>query len=158
MADAKRKTWMSKGRAAGQAFCLLLPVAGQQQMGQQPSYRPLEPSTFFPDDRSARPLLPGTVAQGQFQDDQTLFKGKDGNGRGASLAVSLIGFGAHGPLIGATVVPPLSEKMAVADYTDTFPFPVTEEVMARGQQRFTIFCAVCHDPTGTGHRTIVPPG
>ena len=27
---------------------------------------------------------------------------------------------------------------------DTFPMPVTAEVMARGQERFNVFCSPCH--------------
>jgi mono/diheme cytochrome c family protein len=158
MMDAKRRIWMGRARAVGLALFLLLPLACQQQMGQQPYYRPLEPSAFFPDGRSARSPLSGTVARGQLRDDRTLFEGKDGNGRGASLAVSLLGFGADGPLTAVTVSPPLFEKMAVADYAAAFPFPVTAEVLERGQQRFMIFCAVCHDPTGNGDGKIVQRG
>jgi mono/diheme cytochrome c family protein len=46
----------------------------------------------------------------------------------------------------------------VADYYDTFPEPVTRTVLERGQQRYTIFCAVCHDPLGTGNGKIVERG
>lgn len=31
-----------------------------------------------------------------------------------------------------------------------FPFPITMEVLQRGQQRFDIFCTPCHDHVGTG--------
>jgi mono/diheme cytochrome c family protein len=41
---------------------------------------------------------------------------------------------------------------------DTFPFPVTKEIMARGQQRFDIYCAPCHDRAGTGNGMIVRRG
>jgi hypothetical protein len=33
---------------------------------------------------------------------------------------------------------------------ETLPFPVTLEVLRRGQQRFDIFCTPCHDHLGTG--------
>lgn len=36
-------------------------AACAQQMANQPRYEPLEPSTVFADQRSARPLVPGTV-------------------------------------------------------------------------------------------------
>lgn len=39
-----------------------------------------------------------------------------------------------------------------------FPFPVTAEVMARGQERYNIFCAPCHDRTGRGNGMIVKRG
>ena len=41
---------------------------------------------------------------------------------------------------------------------DTFPFPVTKEVIARGQQRFNIYCTPCHDRLGTGDGMIVRRG
>lgn len=33
---------------------------------------------------------------------------------------------------------------------DYMPFPVTEEVLARGQERFNIYCAPCHSRLGDG--------
>jgi len=34
---------------------------------------------------------------------------------------------------------------------DVMPFPVTEEVLARGRERFNIFCAPCHSRLGDGN-------
>jgi Cytochrome C oxidase, cbb3-type, subunit III len=39
-----------------------------------------------------------------------------------------------------------------------FPFPITREVLERGQQRFNIYCAPCHDRLGTGNGMIVRRG
>jgi mono/diheme cytochrome c family protein len=39
-----------------------------------------------------------------------------------------------------------------------FPFPVDEQVMERGQERFNIYCAPCHGRTGTGEGMIVQRG
>lgn len=41
---------------------------------------------------------------------------------------------------------------------DTFPFPVTREVLDRGQERFAIFCAPCHGATGDGDGMVVRRG
>jgi mono/diheme cytochrome c family protein len=38
------------------------------------------------------------------------------------------------------------------------PFPVTAEVMARGQQRFNIYCSPCHGEAGDGNGMIVQRG
>ena len=38
------------------------------------------------------------------------------------------------------------------------PFPVTAEVMKRGQQRFNIYCSPCHGETGDGQGMIVQRG
>jgi hypothetical protein len=50
---------------------VLCVVAGcQQQMAVQPSYKPLDPDSFFADGRSARPLVEGTVARGHLRTDR----------------------------------------------------------------------------------------
>jgi mono/diheme cytochrome c family protein len=98
-------------------------VGCRQQMADQPRYEPLSRSTFFGDERSARPLVEGTVAREQLRIDEHLYQGKQ-----------------QGKLI------------------DRFPFPVTLAVLSRGQQRFDIFCAPCHDRVGTGQGMIVRRG
>jgi len=40
----------------------------------------------------------------------------------------------------------------------TFPMPVTHQLLSRGQQRFDIYCAVCHGATGAGNGMIVQRG
>jgi hypothetical protein len=42
--------------------------------------------------------------------------------------------------------------------TATFPFPVTDQVMARGQERFNIYCSPCHGRTGDGDGMVVRRG
>ena len=41
---------------------------------------------------------------------------------------------------------------------EVFPFPVTAEVLARGRDRFDIFCAPCHGRLGDGDGAIVERG
>ncbi len=41
---------------------------------------------------------------------------------------------------------------------DYMPFPVTDEVLARGRERFNIYCAPCHSRTGDGNGMIVQRG
>jgi mono/diheme cytochrome c family protein len=89
-------------------------------MHDQPKYQPLERSAFFEDGRASRPLLAGTIAQGQLREDQHLYTGKMG------------------------------DKPA-----PTFPFPITKAILERGQQRFNIYCAPCHDRMGTGLGMVV---
>ncbi|MBI3492581.1 MAG: cytochrome c [Acidobacteria bacterium] len=92
-------------------------------MHDQPKYIPLRESAFFGDARSARPLVPGTVARGQLHDDGLLYTG----------------------------------KMNGADAT-VFPFRVDAVVLARGRERFDIYCAPCHGRTGQGDGMIVRRG
>jgi mono/diheme cytochrome c family protein len=119
LARLRRSAWRL---LAGLA--LLTASACQQQMGSQPSYRPLQPSDFFDYGRSSRPVLPGTVARGQLRTDTALFAGKDSQG----------------------------------EFVQEIPFELSEYVLKRGEQRFNIFCSVCHGLTGEGDGRIVQRG
>jgi len=104
------------------AICFGL-VACQQKMADQPRYKPLQRSDFFADQRSARPLVEGTVARSDLQADEYFYVGK-----------------INGSLV------------------DRFPFPITEQTLRRGQERYDIFCSPCHDRVGTGLGMIVRRG
>jgi mono/diheme cytochrome c family protein len=41
---------------------------------------------------------------------------------------------------------------------DQFPFPITEKDLARGRERFNIFCSPCHSQLGDGNGMIVQRG
>ena len=114
---------LNRGLRVLLAFGFVVAAGCRQKMADQPRYEPLVGSTFFSDDRAARPLVEGTVARGQLRSDEHLYTGKE------------------------------REKLV-----DTFPFPVTRAMMARGQQRFNIFCSPCHDRVGTGEGMIVRRG
>jgi mono/diheme cytochrome c family protein len=136
---------------------LFLLSACQQEMASQPYYRPYEPSAFYPDGLSARPLVPGTVARGHLRTDRHLFAGKrrltppEARAQAAKAAAALAAGKAN--VLTALGILALEETDA-----DTFPFPVTAEVVERGQRRYLIYCSVCHDPAGTGHGKIVERG
>jgi mono/diheme cytochrome c family protein len=51
-----------------------------------------------------------------------------------------------------------SGKGADGKPLDAYPFPVTEQVLRRGQERFNIYCTPCHDRAGTGNGMIVQRG
>jgi hypothetical protein len=62
---------------------LLVVLAGcRLDMHVQPRYNPLAKSDFFPDQRSARPLVEGTVARGDLREDTYFYTGKLGNNPG----------------------------------------------------------------------------
>jgi mono/diheme cytochrome c family protein len=98
-------------------------VGCRQDMHDQPRFKPLAKNDFFPDLRSARPPVEGTVARGQLHEDTYFYSGKVGN------------------LFG-----------------DYLPFPVNQAVLARGQQRFNIYCAPCHSRVGDGNGMVVQRG
>ena len=60
------------------ALCALAVMGCRQDMHDQPKYKPLERSTFFGDERSARPIVEGTVARGHLRDNPEYFTGKTG--------------------------------------------------------------------------------
>jgi hypothetical protein len=106
------------------AVSAMLVLSGcRQDMHDQPKYRPLSMTTFWRDNRSERPLLPGTVARGFLRANTAMYTGKV-NGQ---------------------------------DVT-TFPFPITRDVLLRGQDRFNIYCTPCHGRTGDGYGMIVQRG
>jgi mono/diheme cytochrome c family protein len=109
--------------ALGFVLLVALGAACRQDMHDQPRFKPLARSDFYPDHRSARPLVAGTVARGQLKDDAALYTGKNGK-----------------------------------DLAPAFPFPVTAAVLARGQQRFQIYCTPCHGRLGNGEGMVVQRG
>jgi mono/diheme cytochrome c family protein len=45
-----------------------------------------------------------------------------------------------------------------ADFVTALPMPLTRELLARGKQRYEIFCTPCHDRTGGGQGMVVRRG
>jgi mono/diheme cytochrome c family protein len=147
--------------SARRLACWLLPLACwllsacQQQMALQPSYRPGRESSFFPDGRTDRPLVPGTVARGHLRTDLAMFAGTTRRrGEEWAFPTRVVGAAAGGnPLVVAAAAGSQEN-----DEVDTFPFPVTREVIEHGQDRYMIYCIVCHDAEGTGRGKIVERG
>jgi mono/diheme cytochrome c family protein len=126
----------------------------QQKMAKQPSYKPLEASSFFADGRSARPAIHGTVARGHLRTNAALFTGRHGPVDDAlAHAAVIIGASTGGPLGGL-----IAAISGTGDFVTEFPIPVSEAVVQHGQNRYMIYCVVCHDPLGTGHGKIVERG
>jgi mono/diheme cytochrome c family protein len=101
-------------------------------MARQPSYHwPDQPSDFFPDGHTNRPLEPGSVARGQLRDNTALFTGQTGDE---------------------------SDPTKEPNYVTEFPFPVDKPMLRRGRERFNIYCAVCHGRAGYGDGKVVQRG
>lgn len=114
------------------ALAALFLVAGcRQDMQNQPKFIPLRSNTFYPDQRSARYPVAGTVPrlENAMLDLEQLDPG------------SYYLTGKHGAAFG-----------------NELPFDLTGQVMARGQQRFNIYCAPCHGRVGDGNGMIVQRG
>jgi mono/diheme cytochrome c family protein len=66
-----------RGSVGVAALALLsLLTACRRDMQDQPRYKPLAASQFFSDDRSARPMVEGTVARGHLRIDEARYTGK----------------------------------------------------------------------------------
>ena len=89
-------------------------AACRSDMQDQPKYKPLRPSAFFPDGRSSRPVVPGTIARGMPPAESPKVTGKSGTTYVAN------------------------------------PLPRTTAVLARGRQRYDIYCSPCHGRLGDG--------
>jgi len=63
-------------KALALSFLVLISAGCRQDMHDQPKYTAYKASDFFADHRSARPLLEGTIAQGQLNDDELLYAGR----------------------------------------------------------------------------------
>lgn len=138
------------------ALCLVVPIACQQKMAKQPSYRPLGSSVFFPNGRSSRPLVPHTVPRGPDLRESRLLSGKVQSQDEATRLIPLVGWGAAGALgvLGAY----MAVSQPDAEYVTLFPFPITHQVLERGRERFLIYCSVCHGPQGEANGKIVERG
>jgi mono/diheme cytochrome c family protein len=147
------------------ANCLLL-LGCRQDMQDQPRYEVYESSGFFKDGLSSRSLVPGTVPRGYLRADRQLFTGQKDKTTGSvnSGSVGQPGTLPFIPRSGnaeqATNSTGEMQQQPAGDPNDVeeFPFPVTAEVLNRGQERYQIFCSMCHGYTGEGDGMIVRRG
>ena len=102
-----------------------------QDMGIQPKFREQQTNDLFADGRADRPVIEGTVARGQLHDDDAYYLGY---------------------VMGTD---PKTHQPA-AQFLDSFPKQVDVDaaLLKRGQERFTIYCSVCHGLDGHGHGQI----
>ncbi|MFL6209274.1 MAG: c-type cytochrome [Pyrinomonadaceae bacterium] len=166
---------------------LLFGAACRMDMQDQPRYEVYEASKSFDDGLSSRPLVAGTVPRGYLREDKLLYTGKGNGGAqsgqlnaqtGGTTQVVMqtstpnLQGGTNGQLpgggdtnvrgnAGGNVGQRQGETGGAAggDQDATmFPFPITQPVLARGQERFQIYCAMCHGATGYGDGMIVRRG
>jgi hypothetical protein len=107
---------------------MLLAAGCRRDMQQQPKMRSQRGSEQFADHRGARPQAASTVARGQLREDSYFYTG---------------------------VVPGAD---GYREEKNEMPFPVTLDVLKRGQERFNIYCAPCHSRVGNGLGEIVERG
>lgn len=123
---------------------LLLTVIGlsaagcRYDMQDQPRYKSYKKSDFFKDGRASRDLPEGTVPRGQLKADKAFYTGKIANPDPNVVVTTTT------DALGNTLVSSFPNDI------DEFPVPVTKELVDRGQERYNIYCIVCHGPVGKG--------
>jgi len=135
------------------AVLCLVASSCRRDMQDQPKMKPFRSSTFFSDGLSARQPVEGTVPRGYLRTDTALFTGKK-NKNLSNISASASATPA-GPQPSANAP---GGQNPYPDDVETFPFPITEETIRRGQERFNIFCSVCHGKTGFGDGMVVRRG
>lgn len=107
------------------------PVHLNPNMDTQDKYKAYGHSEFFEDGRTMRTPPAGTVARGLLKDSDAYWRGQ--NADGTALA-----------------------RMPVCTGEDSVDcVTVDQAFVRRGQERYDIFCAPCHDPAGYGKGTVV---
>ena len=131
-------------------FLLLVTIAistaCRYDMQDQPRYKPYKQSDFFADGKAMRDLPEGTVARGQLREDKAFYTGKKEN------ADSNIQVETTTDASGNTLVSSFPNDIEV------LPVPLTKELLDRGEERYKIFCIVCHGPVGSGDGMVVRRG
>ncbi len=160
-----RKTVPRKLQILVVVLIMLLPAC-RQRIAEQPYYRGFEPSEIFPDNRSARPLVKGTVARGQLQIGSVFFKGRKEGTNQWGYAAGIVG-GASGNSLTVLMLAkgsdPLVESFPLKEVIDKLKLKeqgrqAWEAILIRGRERYGIFCSMCHDYVGTGEGMIVQRG
>lgn len=152
-AEVKRKKEKGKSMSRGTrfAFCLLTFAfaAGcgvRFDMQDQPRYKVYKKSDFFADGMSSRPPVEGTVARGQLKGNKAFYTGKIDN---------------PNPNVQVQTTTDASGNTLVSSFPndiDEFPMPITKELIDRGQDRYNIYCIVCHGANGMGDGMVVRRG
>ena len=128
------------------AYCFLTACGVRFDMQDQPRYKVYKKSDFFADKLASRPPVEGTVARGQLHENKAFYTGKiDNPNLNAPVATTT-------DATGNTLVSSFPNDIS------EFPVSVTKELIDRGQDRYNIYCIVCHGPVGNGDGMIVRRG
>lgn len=127
-------------------FALLSGCGVRFDMQDQPRYKAYKYSDFYSDHRASRDMPEGTVARGQLHENKAFYTGKIDNPN------------LNAPVTTATNATGNTIVTSFPNDVDEFPIPVTKALVDRGQDRYNIYCIVCHGPVGKGDGMIVRRG
>lgn len=111
-----------------------------QDMSDQPKYKAQGRSAFFPDSRSMRPVVAGTIP----------FGGANYSADAGALAPDPSFLREDAAYYRGVIVKPAGADPPT-EFLRTIPVPLTRELLQRGKERYGIFCAVCHGDAGYGN-------
>ena len=160
MLKINQKTKRRTAVAVLMATACLFAAGCRYDMQDQPKLKYYKKSEFFSNEMGSRPLVEGTVARGYLREDKALYTGKKAGAQLSPNTLSSDGGknqtadGTNGARTAATT--PIN-----ATYPDAiteFPLPVSEALINRGEERYRVFCIVCHGPEGNGDGMIVRRG
>jgi mono/diheme cytochrome c family protein len=117
-------------------------TACRYDMQDQPKYKAYKE---MKDGIGSREPVDGTIARGYLREDKGLYTGKKDV---VSTVAPQSGVDSNGNTV-VTTFP---------DAIEEFPIAITKEVVDRGEQRFKIFCGVCHGALGNGDGMLVRRG
>jgi len=158
------------------AVCSLLAMGCRYDMQDQPRYEYYERSPFFANELASRPIIEGTVPRGYLREDKALFTGKKDTATISQKTLSSEGGKIETPGQNGSANQNTANQMTGAagnrttgaaggnamatypDAVDEFPLPVTKELIDRGEERYKVFCIVCHGPNGEGNGMVVRRG
>lgn len=116
------------------------PIEIFPDMDHQPKVKAQVPSAFFADGRGNRQPVAGTVPLGYAMPQHKPVDGSVGEASGPYKQIYF------------SSAPVYFDTGKMGDQWGTgMPFEVTPELMARGKERYSISCAVCHGATGAGN-------
>jgi mono/diheme cytochrome c family protein len=108
-------------------------------MDRQARYKPQAENEFFDDGRNNRPVPADTVARGNYFNQKQVFSADFDD---VTLGDSVFNQG----------------KNADGSFVKKLPIEVSYELMSQGQEKYSIFCAVCHGAAGDGNGVTKPYG
>ncbi|HSQ23979.1 MAG TPA: cytochrome c [Pyrinomonadaceae bacterium] len=130
-------------------------------MQNQPKSIAYRENSFYKDGTGSRPLVEGTVPRGYLREDRALYLGKKEVGK-APANPQAAGTPVSGASTAQTGAPGTASNTSASalypDDVDTFPFAITKEDLKRGEERYNIFCSVCHGMTGYGDGIVARRG
>ena len=124
-----------RGQKSGQPPIEIFP-----DMDRQPRVNPQTRSEFYADGRAARRPVDGTVPLGYAMPMHKLVDGSVGQATGP-----------YKQIIFSSSPGYLDTGKMGENWGTGIPFEISPAIMGRGQQRFGIYCAVCHGATGAGN-------